>query len=62
MGCVMMVAFTLIFHTSLPPPMLALVLPAVGVNDDVMEVRIRSHGRDEDGGDKISQGEQNLDI
>lgn len=29
---------------------------AVGVDDDVIEVRIRLHCRGEDGGDKISQG------
>lgn len=62
MGCVMMVTFTLYFHTSLPPPEVALVPPAVGLDDDVMEVSIRSHGTVEDGGDKISHCDQNLDI
>lgn len=39
-----------------------MVAPAVGVDDDVMEVCIRSHSRSEDGEEKISQGEQNVDI
>lgn len=41
---------------------MAMVVHEVGVDDDVMEVRIRSHSRSEDGEEKISQGEQNVDI
>lgn len=62
MGCLMMVALTLFFHTSLPPPKIAMVVHEVGVDDDVTEVCIRSHSRSEDGEEKISQGEQNVDI
>lgn len=36
----MMVRFTLFFDTSLPPPEVVLVPPAVGVKDDVIEVSI----------------------
>lgn len=57
-----MVAFTLFFHYNLPPPEVTMVPHAVGVDDDITEVCIRLHCRGEDGGDKISQGEQNLDI
>lgn len=49
-------------YASSPHLEVALVAPVVGVDDDFIEVHIRSHGKGEDGGEKISHAEQNIDI
>lgn len=38
-----------------------MVAHTVSVDDDVMKMHILSRGRGEDGGQKISQSEQNMD-